>query len=121
MALDPLGLNKQTTAKCVVQYLKKEAITKLNIEETDFRAPEIVMTPCPGQDNFTDCGVFCLHYMKSLYQYPDVMMDVLYKNQKNDERWDLDETLGNFRAVVKRLLKQKMKDYREIMFSELFN
>ncbi|CAO0793032.1 unnamed protein product [Mucor circinelloides] len=121
MALDPLGLNKQTTAKCVVQYLKKEAITKLNIEETDFRAPEIVMTPCPGQDNFTDCGVFCLHYMKSLYQYPDVMMDVLYKNQKNDERWDLDETLGNFRAVLKRLLKQKMKDYREIMFSELFN
>lgn len=78
MALDPLGLNKQTTAKCVVQYLKKEAITKLHIDEADFLAPEIVMTPCPGQDNFTDCGVFCLHYMKSLYQYPDVMMDVLY-------------------------------------------
>ncbi|KAK4509974.1 uncharacterized protein ATC70_008124 [Mucor velutinosus] len=120
MALDPLGLNKQTTAKCVVQYLKKEAISKLNIEETDFLAPEIVMAPCPGQDNFTDCGVFCLHYMKSLYQYPDVMMDVLYKNQKNDERWDLDETLGNFRTVLKRVLKQKMKDYREIMFSELW-
>jgi Ulp1 family protease len=84
MALDPLGLNKQTTAKCVLQYLKKEAITKLNIEESDFLAPEIVMTPCPGQDNFTDCGVFCLHYMKSLYQYPDIMMDVLYvSNCKN--------------------------------------
>ncbi|GAN07248.1 cysteine proteinase [Mucor ambiguus] len=120
MALDPLGLNKQTTAKCVVQYLKKEAITKLSIEETDFLAPEIVMTPCPGQDNFTDCGVFCLHYMKSLYQYPDVMMNVLYTNQKNDERWDLDETLGNFRTVLKRVLKQKMKDYRQVMFSELW-
>ncbi|CAO3606592.1 unnamed protein product [Mucor fragilis] len=119
MALDPLGLNKQTTAKCVVQYLKKEAITKLHIDEADFLAPEIVMTPCPGQDNFTDCGVFCLHYMKSLYQYPDVMMDVLYTNQKNDERWDVDETLGNFRAVLKRALKHQMQGYRDHLFSGL--
>jgi Ulp1 family protease len=36
------------------------------------------MPSCPGQDNFTDCGVFCLHYMKSLYQYTDEMMDTLY-------------------------------------------
>ncbi|CEP19993.1 hypothetical protein [Parasitella parasitica] len=121
MALDPLGLNKQTTAKCILQYLKKEAITKLNIEESEFLAPEIVMSPCPGQDNFTDCGVFCLHYMKSLYQYPNTMMKVLYKNQKNDESWDLDDTIGNFRMVLKRVLKKKMKEYRELMFSELMN
>ncbi|KAI8641371.1 hypothetical protein BD408DRAFT_418154 [Parasitella parasitica] len=119
MALDPLGLNKQSTAKCILQYLKKEAVTKLNIEESEFLAPEIVMSPCPGQDNFTDCGVFCLHYMKSLYQYPNTMMKVLYKNQKNDESWDLDETIGNFRTVLKRVLKKKMKEYRELMFSEL--
>lgn len=45
----------------------------------------------------------------------------MQKNQKNDEKWDMDDTIGNFRCVLKRLLKKKMKDYRELMFSELMD
>ncbi|KAI8336465.1 hypothetical protein BD560DRAFT_413564 [Blakeslea trispora] len=76
--LDPLNLTKGSVARMISQYLKKEAWTKRQVEPTDFIDPEIVMTPCPGQKNFTDCGVFCLHYMKSLYQFPDSMMKTLY-------------------------------------------
>lgn len=76
--LDPLHLNKPGAAKLIMRYLKEEAIQKLNIDSTEFMIPEVVKPACPGQDNFTDCGVFCLHYMKSLYQYTDDMMTTLY-------------------------------------------
>lgn len=78
ITLDPLNLNKNSVAKDIVSYLKKEAINKLSIKESDFLEPEIIMSECPKQKNFTDCGVFCLHYMRSLYKYPDLMMTILY-------------------------------------------
>lgn len=77
--LDPLHLNKPGAAKMIIRYLKEEANQKLNVDtSTEFVTPDIVMPACPGQDNFTDCGVFCLHYMKSLYQYTDEMMAAIY-------------------------------------------
>lgn len=76
--MDPLHINKAGAPRMVARYLKEEAANKLNVHQNDFIAPVVVEPDCPGQDNFTDCGVFCLHYMKSLYQYPDEMMTTLY-------------------------------------------
>ncbi|KAI8342872.1 hypothetical protein EDC96DRAFT_522145 [Choanephora cucurbitarum] len=117
--LDPLSLSKGLVARTILQYLKKEALTKLKVESTDFVEPEIVMAPCPGQKNFTDCGVFCLHYMKSLYQFPDSMMETLYKNLQNDEAWDKDRSLPGFRTHLKRILKRTIRDYRDYLLSHL--
>ncbi|KAI8073465.1 uncharacterized protein B0P05DRAFT_548628 [Gilbertella persicaria] len=119
LTLDPLNLNKHSVAKVISQYLKKEALTKLNIDASDFLDPEIVMASCPGQKNFTDCGVFCLHYMKNLYQFPEAMMDTLYQNTDNGDAWDRDHSLPGFRCHLKRMLKRKIKEYREYLLSHL--
>jgi hypothetical protein len=78
IALDPLNLNKTAISQDILAYLKKEAIEKLNISESDFQEPELITSDCPRQKNFTDCGVYCLHYIKNLYKYPNYMMDILH-------------------------------------------
>ncbi|CAO3644841.1 unnamed protein product [Mucor hiemalis] len=78
MLLDSLGGMKKETCTNISEYLKQEAMVKLNIQEDDFIEPEFVSAHCPTQKNFVDCGVFCLHYMRSLYQDPRRMMTVLY-------------------------------------------
>ncbi|KAI9272150.1 hypothetical protein EDC94DRAFT_595601 [Helicostylum pulchrum] len=115
MILDALGGSKFETCKNTSEYLKKEAMHKLNIKEEDFVEPEFVYTDCPNQKNFVDCGVFCLHYMNSLYQDSERMMDVLYNNLKDDKGWDIENTLPNFRLVLKRILKKNMVQYREYL------
>ncbi|KAG2229619.1 hypothetical protein INT48_004080 [Thamnidium elegans] len=107
-----LGGSKFETCRNTSEYLKKEAMQKLNIKEEDFVEPEFVYTDCPNQKNFVDCGVFCLHYMKSLYQYTERMMD---NNLKGDKGWDIENTLPNFRLVLKRILKKNMVQYREYL------
>jgi Ulp1 family protease len=78
MILDSLGGFKLETSKNISDYLLNEAMHKLNIKQDEFLEPEFVSTFCPTQKNFVDCGVFCLHYINSLYQDPDFMMDILY-------------------------------------------
>lgn len=78
MILDSLAGNKKETCVNTSEYLKKEAMHKLNIQEDEFIEPEFVQAHCPNQKNFVDCGVFCLHFINSLYRDSGRMMKVLY-------------------------------------------
>jgi Ulp1 family protease len=78
MMLDPLNISRQVAANDIKSYLKQEAMTKLQIDEADFIEPEIVMSSCPTQNNYTDCGVYCLHYIHSFFKHTDAMMKTLH-------------------------------------------
>lgn len=119
MILDSLGGMKKETCTNITEYLKQEAMVKLNIQEDEFIEPEFVSAHCPTQKNFVDCGVFCLHYMRSLYQDPRRMMKVLYNHQKDDKGWDPENTLPVYRQILRRILKKKMVKYREYLTGKL--
>ncbi|KAI9366459.1 hypothetical protein BD770DRAFT_5230 [Pilaira anomala] len=119
MVFDSLGGNRYETCKNTAEYLKKEAMKKLKVKEEDFVEPEFVHTSCPNQKNLVDCGVFCLHYMNSLYQDTERMMDLLYNNLRYDKGWDNEETLPTFRLILKRIAKRNILQYREFLKKSL--
>lgn len=76
--MDPLHGKKTDTCERTREYLKQEAMDKMNIEEEDFIEPEFVHIDCPNQKNAFDCGVFCLNFIRSLYTKTEDMIEVLY-------------------------------------------
>lgn len=143
MMLDPLKLTRNDAANNLKLYLKKEAMKKLEFDEAKFVMPEVVKTPCPVQKNYTDCGVYCLHFVRSFLENPDTMLSTLHvshmnpqnnqkntllnqicfckikANKKNSPDWDMEGTLPVFRKLLRRTLKTKMKEYREFLLSSL--
>jgi Ulp1 family protease len=76
--LDPLGITRQVAADKLKSYLKKEALSKLGVGASDFIEPEVVTASCPIQKNFTDCGVYCLHYILNFFQKTDIMIATVH-------------------------------------------
>ena len=71
MVLDSLGGEKQSAVTNIRQYLTQEWIAKLGTEDQpDFSARSMkTMRPSPSlQDNFSDCGIFLLHYVEKILQ-----------------------------------------------------
>jgi Ulp1 family protease len=72
--LDPLDITRQVAADKLKSYLKREALSKLGVGVSGFVEPEVVKASCPTQKNFTDCGVYCLHYILNFFQNTDTMI-----------------------------------------------
>lgn len=76
--LDPLHGDKADACEHVRDYLMQEALTKLGISQDDFIDPDFAHLDCPMQQNVFDCGVFCLHFIKSMYTNRDTAIATFY-------------------------------------------
>ncbi|KAI8890788.1 cysteine proteinase, partial [Backusella circina FSU 941] len=92
--LDPLGKKHAATYRSICEYLKEEAIEKLQITDDRFIVPDLILSDCPHQTNFSDCGIFCLHFIKQFYENSVKMMNALISQRVEtvtDEHWSKED------------------------------
>merc|ERR1719300_1886758 len=70
LVLDSLGGNKSAAVTNIRKYLKVEWSQKMNeFDEVDFSSEQMktVRPKKPEQENFSDCGIFLLHYVEKIF------------------------------------------------------
>jgi len=71
LVLDSLGGNKSAAVTNIRKYLKVEWSQKMNeFDEVDFSSEQMktVRPKKPEQENFSDCGIFLLHYVEKIFE-----------------------------------------------------
>ena len=84
--MDSLGSNQEDVRLNLLSYLKKEAQVKLSIPVDELRAPTLIeakvrrvvsikipptyFLQVPRQPNYTDCGLYLLHFAELFMQDP---------------------------------------------------
>lgn len=86
VTLDSLGSTHSPTCKILKEYLAEEARDKKGVELEHLPAG-MKGKNIPEQDNFCDCGVFVLGYMKEFLQDPDEACRRLLKKEPLD--WEI--------------------------------
>ncbi|EWC45005.1 hypothetical protein DRE_06285 [Drechslerella stenobrocha 248] len=83
--LDSMHGIHNATLRGVKSYLRFEAQDKKNakLELSDFMG--VAPRKIPGQDNFSDCGVFMLHYVEKFLETPLQIKDALYERDIGTE------------------------------------
>ena len=69
MVLDSLGGDKQSAVTNIRHYLSQEWIAKYGPEdqpEFTARKMKTIRPNQPLQENFSDCGIFLLHYVEKI-------------------------------------------------------
>jgi sentrin-specific protease 7 len=89
ITLDSLGSTHPQAIGHLKKYLLAEFEHKRNKVITD-PPPQLGMTATniPQQDNFCDCGVYLLGYIKEFVEQPDLFIKTLLQKQRPD--WDFD-------------------------------
>ncbi|KAI8886654.1 cysteine proteinase, partial [Backusella circina FSU 941] len=109
--LDFLGGDRKVVYEQVCKYLKAEATIRLDIDRKDFKAPKYVKT-CVPQPNLIDCGVYCLYYLKRLFEDPKkVKQALISSNPKNEDAW-IPGQVQFFRRSLVNIFKEKAKEYK---------
>lgn len=103
-----MGNAHSATCKVLKEYLLAEAKDKKNIDlETvpgGMKAPGV-----PMQNNYCDCGVFVLGYMKAFLKDPDELMHKILSGKDID--WSIDP--ASLRNTVRDLLFTLQKEQAE--------
>ncbi|ODV88426.1 hypothetical protein CANCADRAFT_46310 [Tortispora caseinolytica NRRL Y-17796] len=80
LVFDSLGIGHQNIYRPIRQYIYEEAKARKGVEiDTDDICGRKV--PVPRQDNFSDCGVYLLHYMEVFLSKPRQILDVLMNKE----------------------------------------
>lgn len=95
LTFDSMSGNRAKTVELLKTYLAMEAQTKLGkttleLLTTEIRERKVVV---PGQTNFSDCGLYLLHYAERFLADPDCMLSALLSAgqvsaRDADELWD---------------------------------
>ncbi|OAA39992.1 Ulp1 protease family protein [Metarhizium rileyi] len=113
VTLDSLGSSHPATCRVLKEYLMEEAKDKKGVDlamiPTGMTAKKI-----PEQDNFCDCGVFILGYMKEFLKDPQETVRKLL--QKEPVNWDIRPSL--LREQVRDLLFQLQEEQQERLEKE---
>jgi len=129
IVLDSLGGSKTSAIANIQQYLrcewrKKKCAGEGDTEEFSFSSSEMrtVQLRKPEQENWSDCGIFLLHYVEKIFQNVD---QFLWPSLPNLSNWFTLEEIGKKRAelavLIRRLAKEqqlgKTHNFPKIKFS----
>jgi hypothetical protein len=79
LILDSLRNRHNKVYGTIKQYLAAEAETRHG-KKLDTEQINTCLAAVPGQDNFSDCGLFLIHYADTLLKQPDVVLqDLLHR------------------------------------------
>lgn len=71
LVLDSLGDNKTAAVTNIRKYLNVEWAQKVNaFDDVDFSSEQMktIRPKKPEQENFSDCGIFLLHYVEKIFE-----------------------------------------------------
>ncbi|KAK6514060.1 hypothetical protein TWF506_008487 [Arthrobotrys conoides] len=123
--LDSMVGYHTATLKAVKTYLISEAKEKQNVtlDLEDFTG--LMPRKLPGQDNFSDCGLFMLHYIEKWLSEPTRIKEKLYERDFGSEEdarnlWSISE-VANKRERMWRLYVKLNEEYEKCLKKEAFN
>lgn len=123
--LDSMFGYHSTTFKAVKTYLISEAKDKqgVTLDMEDFTG--LLPRKLPGQDNFSDCGIFMLHYIERWLSEPARIKEKLYERDFGSEEdarklWSISE-VTNKRERMWRLYVKLYEEYEKCLKNEAFN
>lgn len=113
ITLDSLGSPHSSVVRSLKEYLMAEAEEKKGEKMENPGQLGTTVKDIPMQDNFTDCGVYLLGYIKEFMQDPDKFIsDIL---QKEDRVWQLNasELRNDLRNLILKLQKEHQAQEQE--------
>ncbi|KAK6523865.1 hypothetical protein TWF281_001831 [Arthrobotrys megalospora] len=122
--LDSMGGTHIVTLKAIKTYLISEAKEKkgitLGLDDFTGLSPRKL----PGQDNFSDCGVFMLHYIEKWLSDPTLIKDKLYARDFGTEEdarqlWRISEVTGKRKRMWQLYVKLN-EEYEKFLRKEPF-
>ncbi|KAK6339415.1 hypothetical protein TWF718_008834 [Orbilia javanica] len=123
--LDSMVGYHTATLKAVKTYLVSEAHDKkgVTLDIDDFTG--LLPRKLPGQDNFSDCGVFMLHYIERWLREPTRIKERLYERDFGSEEdarklWSVSE-VAKKRERMWRLYVKLNEEYEKCLKKEAFN
>ncbi|KAK6347099.1 hypothetical protein TWF696_007178 [Orbilia brochopaga] len=123
--LDSMNGVHYNTLRGVKQYLKSEAEDKKNtvleLEDLQSIAPRKI----PGQNNWSDCGIFMLHYIEKLLENPNQIKEALYEKEFGTEEasrklWKISEVTDK-RDRMWRLFVRLKQEHDKFLKGEPFD
>ncbi|ORY78950.1 hypothetical protein BCR37DRAFT_334620, partial [Protomyces lactucae-debilis] len=116
LILDSLRNRHNKVYGTIKQYLAAEAEVRRG-QKLDTEQINTCLAAVPGQDNFSDCGLFLIHYAEKMLQEPDaVLRDLLqrtgYKREESfkkaqeaqRELWEIDKIASRRVDMVDEIL-----------------
>ncbi|ORX62171.1 hypothetical protein DM01DRAFT_1073873 [Hesseltinella vesiculosa] len=91
-------------------YLAMEAEQRLHIDIDDFEKPSIVSTDVPQQPNYSDCGLFVLHFVEVFFKAADAINRALREKDKRNRAWQVDE-MNDKRHCVRAVFSSISDEY----------
>ncbi|KAF3927222.1 hypothetical protein ABW20_dc0105970 [Dactylellina cionopaga] len=120
--LDSMNGPHMNTLKGVKSYLKSECSAKKGIELDLEDIAGLSPRKIPGQDNFSDCGIFMLHYIEKWLENPSPIKDALYERDFGSEEaarrlWKISEVLDK-RDRMWRLYVRMKEEHEKFLNDE---
>ncbi|KAF3153066.1 hypothetical protein TWF594_000111 [Orbilia oligospora] len=123
--LDSMVGYHTATLKAVKTYLVSEAKEKqkVTLDLEDFTG--LMPRKLPGQDNFSDCGLFMLHYIEKWLSEPTRIKEKLYERDFGSEEdarklWSISE-VGKKRERMWKLYVKLNEEYEKCLKKEAFD
>ena len=108
ITLDSLGSSHSAVVRSLKEYLVAEAEEKKGEKMENPGPLGTTVKDIPMQDNFTDCGVYLLGYIREFMKDPDKFVsDIL---QKEDRAWQLNSS--ELRNDLRELILSLQKEYQ---------
>ncbi|KAF8941748.1 hypothetical protein BGZ47_007248, partial [Haplosporangium gracile] len=111
--LDSLGGYHPAVSKALRSYLQQELLARKGIKKT-LTMNEIIgkYAKPPKQDNYSDCGLYLLHFAEMFLKNPHQLLDAIVNNKPELEQyWKADE-LPNKREYYRDVVMQLAEDYK---------
>lgn len=107
--LDSLGSSRPKAQNRILEYLKCEIMDKLPEYELNPDAKiRKLRAKVPIQPNYCDCGVYMLHYIERMLQYPDMISEAM---QGGKDRIWIEDEIPKKRLNLMELVIAKSKEY----------
>ncbi|KAF8935954.1 hypothetical protein BGZ58_004690 [Dissophora ornata] len=119
IVLDSLGGRHPAVYTRLRAYLQQELLTRKNIERAiDSKVLPGKQGKCPEQDNFSDCGLFLLHYAEVFLKHPGPLLDGMVNMRGGlNEYWDIGE-LSDKRQQYVAIMESLAVQYQDNLVSQ---
>ncbi|KAJ3189904.1 Sentrin-specific protease 6 [Gaertneriomyces sp. JEL0708] len=101
--LDSLHSPHSNTIMKLKHYLAAEAYAKRNVT-VDLKDIQGINAKAPGQDNFSDCGVYLCYYVESLLKRPEPLLHLIFNRLRRDDDWFARHEIMGKRQEMRELL-----------------
>lgn len=112
---DSLGGTHKAVGKKLAQYLVREAGDKKGKDDATADCVKVVKAAVPLQGNYSDCGLYLLHYVETVLKNPPMLLDVLLNTPQVAKGSSSASSVAVHEAWNADLARTKRKQVRELV------